>query len=271
MKNIVTKITACCFLFLLATLAGCDEDQKGTVFNSEGKDAVSFLTNSVSYELAPEMNGVVKITLSRTDKDVAGTTVNISLDPSSDPEFTLANSVVTFEAGKGEACAELHYELNELQFGTEYAVQLNIENKNLSPAAEESCVVTMKRKLTWKNIGQGTWTTQLFDGTYPVEFEEAEEAPGALFRVLDMITDGFPIEIMVDKTNGVAAVNMQNTGFKDEGDILYYNAEGTYVDGVITFPRASAAYPNNYYFVIINGKFTPAYYLTERFVLPQGY
>ena len=59
MKNIVTKITACCFLFLLATLAGCDEDQKGTVFNSEGKDAVSFLTNSVSYELAPEMNGVV--------------------------------------------------------------------------------------------------------------------------------------------------------------------------------------------------------------------
>lgn len=268
MKYIINKLV---WLFCIATtiLTSCNEDQKGAIYDGQGKDNVSFLSSAYSTQLVPEMNGVLKVPVCRTDKMIEGTTVNVKVTKANE-NFTLSSPTVSFTKGDAEAYVELAYDITKLSFGTTYTFTLEIQNENLSPAAQKSCSISVTRKLTWKNIGKGKWTTQLFGGTYDVDFEEAVEVPGKLYRVLDMISDGFPIEINVSKEQGTAWVNFQDTGYDDDGDRLYYNALGTYKNGVITFSKADANHPNYYCIKSATG-YSPAYYLVESFEMPKGY
>ena len=134
----------------------------------------------------------------------------------------------------------------------------------------DECSVSVTSKLIWKNIGKGKWTSQLFGGTHEVDFEESIETPGTLYRVLNLISDGFSIEINISKEQGTAWVEFQDTGYDDDGDRLYYNALGTYKDGVITFLKADANHPN-YYCTKSETGYSPAYYLVESFEMPEGY
>ncbi|MDR1406230.1 MAG: hypothetical protein LBI89_03405 [Prevotellaceae bacterium] len=195
MKNIVKLLTLAAVA--LIGLNACNQDSERAFYDESAPAAYSFVQSGRVSELVESDNGVIKVSVARTDASTDGA-VGLKLTASTATESVInalfsAPAQVTFAAGEFEATADIRFTLDDLEFGEQYKFSVEFANASepVSPGGVKKTDVTASRKLTWLPIGAGTWTDGLISAvfnapalTYDVQVEAAEGADG-LYRMVN--------------------------------------------------------------------------------------
>ncbi|MDR3132397.1 MAG: hypothetical protein LBU42_00025 [Prevotellaceae bacterium] len=181
----------------LIGLSACNQDNERVSYDESTSVAYSFLQTNIVTELTPDNNGVLQVTVSRTNATVAAT-VAMKLTASTATNiaelFALTTNSISFEAGAYEAGARVEFTLNDLApDGTQYpfTLEFNDPETPISIGGNNKTTIKASRKLTWVNAGTGQWTDGIIVAgysvpvlTYPVSVQRAEEAEG-LYRLVN--------------------------------------------------------------------------------------
>lgn len=162
--NICVAITLC-----LAALTSCNTDAEGTIYDINGEE-LAFASTQMNVEVTTADNGIIRVPVYRGNTSTEST-ANISMDEATIAEgiFSLNNPAVTFAKGEAVGYVELGFgEINNLGATEKYEIVLTIDNEDqLSPSQLGKIKVLAQRKLTWESIGTGTYTSELFDDSWP--------------------------------------------------------------------------------------------------------
>lgn len=256
-------------LFAFALLASgifssCDTDAEKTFYNAE-KVEYAFAGTLQKTEMLPEDGNKIIVPIYRNTTEGAST-LNLSMEMSENAEglFALATPTVTFEEGAGIANAEITYQdINTLGVTDVYEFELTFSEELASPSQVNTIEVSAQRRLTYKQIGVGTFASTIFgseDGSPEVweqPIEKAEEAE--VYRLPDCYFTGYPITFSLDEQGNVLPFPDQKTGYvhstygmtylnfieaNKKGNTFYFHVNfiveagsfGDYVEA-ITFPE----------------------------------
>jgi hypothetical protein len=194
------KKTIKLLIIAAATLAGlnaCNQDNERAFYDESAPAAYSFVQPALIAEITTDYNGVLKVSVARTDVSTDGS-VGVKLTASTVTESTInalfsVPAQVTFAAGEFEATTDIRFTLDDLEFGEQYKFSVEFSNagESVSAGGIKKTDITASRKLTWLPIGAGTWTDGLIAAmwgapaeTYEVQVEAAEGADG-LYRMVN--------------------------------------------------------------------------------------
>ena len=272
MKKYINKL-ALIGLFVIFGLTACDQENNRGLYDISLEPAYSMYQPSLVASLVPENNGVLTVSVTRTNADsdatisvaITGTTATLNL-------FKLESSDIRFEKGQYKADAKVLFNISSLSASGNYSFDVALSGSaQVSKGGNAVTAVSAARKVTWRSIGTGTW---LFSSTFgvapednePVGVEQAIEAPD-MYRLIDFFSK--PILMTISSSN-VASISLQATGVVSSGRELVMNCTGTYdpATKIIEFPRVNAAYPQNYYYYLNGASYTAGWYLEERIKLP---
>lgn len=208
-------------LFLMMTALVACSDSEGTIYSSD-EPSYAFASALQKVEMVSSDENKILVPVYRSN--TSGTsTLELTLTPAAgiDPGlFKLATPSVSFEDGQSVAEAIISYDdINALGAADIYSLTLSFDEAKSSPANVSSIVVRAQRKLTFKSIGVGLFTSTFFaDGAgnpYQAEVtvEKAEEAN--VYRLLDVYEDDYPILFATDDKGEVIAFVDQETGYVD--------------------------------------------------------
>ncbi len=277
MKKIIILL---CVVSAMLGLSSCDQDNLRATYDTNTPPAVSFFQPALLAQLTPAYNGIMQVTLSRTNATEAAT-VPVVLTSSSTftaSLFTLLSTNVTFAQGSSTAVAEVQFDIDKLATdGSQYKFTLSFADPNqvVSFGGNVKTDVTASRKLTWQSAGTGQWLFSTMWGIAPeddepVKVEQALEAPG-LYRFVDFFTN--VIIMTIDFSTNVAAIAMQDTGIQGTTTSnVYMECTGTYnpTTKIVSFPRVNANNPRNYYYTYnsTTKAYSPGWYLQEEIQMP---
>ncbi|MDR0430142.1 MAG: hypothetical protein LBH58_06655 [Tannerellaceae bacterium] len=261
-------------LFAGILLCSCEQED-GTVYTGELDKLVSFASPKYTQELVDEDGTQIKIKLQRAQ--TAGTLdVPIIFESQSDL-IQMNDLVVHFADGEAVAYGTVsHPGASGLDIGIEYQATLSIDEEavSVSPGGISAQQVVLTRKLTWKSVGEGIFTSNdIYGATYSVEVLSTEEDPN-IFKALGLYEDGYDILIIVDKANGTAVIPQQEIGlslFGADYPKTWLRADAcTYSNGVITITPGSADNFNRWIVQPAPGTLGAFVSSPEILVLPQG-
>lgn len=220
MKKHILKLAACAVLSL-SLFCSCDTDAEGTLYEV-GKTEYAFASTFLKSELLPSDGNKIVVPVYRNTKNGSGT-VSVWMEKVSENAkgvFTLENQTVTFEDGKSIAELAVSYDdINQLGTAEIYEFVLSFAGTEASPSKVNSIKVSAQRKLIFKNIGTGIFTSGLFGGgSWKVEVEKAEGT--GIYRLLSVYKTGYPIVFSVDDNGEVISFKEQITGYELEGYML---------------------------------------------------
>ncbi len=249
MKKIIYLIT---IIGLFVGVASCKDE--GTLYDMTDKVEASFPSSRVSYSMAAEDGNKITVEMWRGNTKGA---VSVPVEISNETEgvFTPEKNSFDFADGENKAYLTFNYpDINE--FGGEiYKIVMEIGEDYLSPAGISKITISAQRKLTYKSIGIGTFTSEFFEDSWDQEVQKAEEAD--YYRLPDLYAKGTAIVFSVQ--DGQIDFEKQETGVVDAdyGMISWdpYFLEHASIDGKIyTFvPR----------FVVSVGSFGGFYEILE--------
>lgn len=209
-SNIIKSLS---LLLLMATaFVGCSDPEGSLYSNDSTVYAFAGATQKVEM-LASDGNKIIVPVYRGTTQ--GSSTLDLTLTPAKGIEdlFKLETTTVTFEEGKSIADAVITYEdINLLGVTDIYELKLSFDQENASPTNVSSITVKAQRKLTFKSIGTGTFTSGLFGQSWPQEIEKAEEAN--VYRLPDCYTEGYPISFSMDENGNIDDVALQETGYE---------------------------------------------------------
>ena len=212
MKSTILKSLSL-FLLLATALAGCS-DPEGAIYNSDSPE-YAFAGALQKTEMVAADGNKITVPVYRGNKQ-GSSTLELTLTLGQNVEeglFKLSTPTVTFEDGQAVADAVITYDdINSLGAADMYELTLSFDEKSASPANLSSITINAQRKLTFKSIGTGTFTSNLFGESWPQEIEKAEEA--AVYRLPDCYTEGYPILFSVDEKDNITNIAIQQTGYK---------------------------------------------------------
>jgi hypothetical protein len=271
MENIKFLIIS---LFAGILLWSC-EQEAGTVYIEKLDNLVSFASPKYIQELVEEDGTQIKIKLQRAQ--TSGTLDLPIIFESQSDLIQMKDLVVHFADGESIAYGILsHPGASGLEIGLEYQATLSIDEEavSVSPGGISAQQVVLTRKLTWKNVGEGTFTSNDIHGeTYPVEVLSTEEDPN-VFKALGLYEDGYDILIIVDKAKGTAVIPQQEIGlslFGADYPKTWLRADAcTYNNGVITITPGSADNFNRWIVEPAPGTLGAFVSSPEILVLPRG-
>ncbi|MDR0429475.1 MAG: hypothetical protein LBH58_03215 [Tannerellaceae bacterium] len=261
-------------LFTGILLCSC-EQEAGTVYTGELDNLVSFDSPKYTQELAEEDGTQIKIKLQRAQ--TSGTLdVPIIFESKSDL-IQMNDLVVHFADGEAVAYGVVsHPGASGLDIGIEYQATLEIDEEvvSVSPGGVSKQQVTLTKKLTWKSVGEGTFTSNdIYEDTYPVKVLSTEEDPN-IYKALGLYKDGYDILIIVDKTKKTAVIPQQEIGlslFGDDYPGTWLRADAcTYDNGVITITPGSDTNYNKWLVGAAQDALGVYVSSPEILVLPQG-
>lgn len=119
--------------------------------------------------------------------------------------------------------------------------------------------------MTWESIGTGTYTSELFDDSWPQPIEKAIE--GNIYRLPDCIVEGYPLVFSLsDDKQELIAWDPQPTGYDGTNyGMLYFIAEGMERQGnVLSFPMRGVVSYNGGWGLLYQG-------FTEILEMPEGF
>lgn len=227
-SNIIKSLS---LLLLMATaFVGCSDPEGSLYSNDSAVYAFAGATQKVEM-LASDGNKIIVPVYRGTTQ--GSSTLDLTLTPAKGSEelFKLETTTVTFEDGKSIADAVITYEdINLLGVTDIYELKLSFDQANASPTNVSSITVKAQRKLTFKSIGTGTFTSGLFGQSWPQEIEKAEEAN--VYRLPDCYTEGYPISFSMDENGDIDDVALQETGQSDDKyGMTYLYCTGSSKDG----------------------------------------
>lgn len=209
----------------LTMLSSCNQDAEGEIWS--GELGYSFPSSTLIKEVTSNDNGVVSVPIYRTSKK-GESTISIDIDDDTKAEgiFSLESNDVSFADGEGVAYAKLKFaSINDLGATSKYVIGINFaDGINLSPASEEKIEVTVSRKLTWKSIGTGVYTSELFGQGWDQEVQKADE--GNIYRLPDCISSGYPLIFSLSEDGQtLLGWDIQPIGYNTSSyGMLYYKA-----------------------------------------------
>lgn len=205
MKNILYLTTIICLLFVASAC-----EQKQEVYELTDKVEASFPSTIVNYQMVVADGNKIVVEMWRGNTKGAAT-VPVTITDKTGGVFTPEKN--QFDFADGEAKAYLTFSYPDLTaFGGEkYEVEIVITDENqVSPTGKAKIKVSAQRKLTFKSLGKGTFTSEFYGESWPQEVQKAEEAD--YYRLPDCYEKGYHIEFSV--ANGKISFAKQPMGWK---------------------------------------------------------
>ena len=236
------------FLLVAAALVGCSGPE-GTIYSSDSPE-YAFAGSLQKVEMLATDGNKITIPVYRGNKQGAST-LDLTLTLGGNIEdglFKLQTPTVSFADGEAVGKAVITYDdINALGAADMYELTLSFDEKNASPMNVSTITVKAQRKLTFKSIGVGNFTSNIFGQSWPQEVEKAEEAN--VYRLPDCYSAGFPIMFSVDESGSIQDVAIQETGYVDgQYGMTYLYATGT--------EKVGNTYNISGFFVVVyNGKY----------------
>ena len=235
MKKHIFKLFALAVISL-SFFSSCNTDAEKPMYDVT-KTEYAFASTLQSVEMLPTDGNKIIVPIYRNT--TAGTSsVNIEMSASVEGLFTLANATATFEDGKAATDIVINYDdINALAAGTTYRLTLSFAEENASPSNVNSITVSAQRKLTFKQVGVGIFTTEFFEASWEQPIEKAEEAN--VYRLPDCYVSGYPIVFTVDEAGNIT-MGKQETGYVHStyGMVSIALQQGEIVDNTYMFAFA---------------------------------
>ena len=266
MKNIAKFLSIIAFV-CVGSLTSCDTDAIGTLYEGNNDSpSLSFPSSQLIFEVVAEDNGVVKVPVYRGNtQGVDSAKVSIDEETIAGGIFSLVSDIVRFDDGQATSYAELTFgSIDKLGATDKYDVVMTIaDSASVSVTGVQEVSLTVQRKLTWENIGNGVYYSELFGESWEQPVEKAKE--GNLYRLPDCITLGYPIIFSLSEDGQqLTGWDPQPTGFTyDPYGMVYFEAADMTREGnTLQFPM--------YGLVIYNGSFAQLFNIfTETLILPE--
>ena len=222
------------FLTLSAFFLSCnDNDVNGPTYDLAGKDYVSFLSTSQSFEVLEEES--VNVYLGHANKSMTDTEANVFITDfgeNTEGLFTLKSS--SFSFGNEQLIpVKVFFDLEKLEFNYKYQITLTLaDDPNLYPLKSDikKTVVTIKRGLTYSEFGEGTFNSEAMDSIWTPSILLADQAE--IYRLPDLYKKGYPVNILINK-DGTVTVEEQAAWVSDYGTV-YIVGDGIKKDKTIT-------------------------------------
>jgi hypothetical protein len=261
--------------FLTMFLFVSCEQEEGAIYNGNIDKAVSFPSSKLTQELIDEDGNELVIKLQR-----AQTTGSLDVPvrfTTSSTLFQMSDTVFHFADGESVALNKItHPGASALGVGVNYSLKLVVDTTKVARSVSgiKTMNININRKLTWKNKGKGTFTSNDVTGTtYEVDIISPEEAPN-IYKALSLYADKYDILIIVDKVNGKATIPQQEIGLSLFGEgypKTWLRADAcTYSNGVITVVPGNSTKYNRWLVVPAPGTTGAWVSSSEILVLPQG-
>lgn len=218
MKRILYLAT---IIGLLFVTSACE--QKKELYQLSDKVEASFPSTIANYQMVAADGNKIVIEMWRGNTNGAAS-VPVTIT-GTEGMFTPEKNQFDFADGEAKAYLALTYpDLNAFG-GEKYDIEITIDDENqVSPTGNETITISVQRKLTFKSIGTGTFTSEWFEESWPQEVLKAEE--GDYYRLPDCYYKGFPIEFSL--SDGKINFGLQPTGWKTSYGIV--NWDPRYVD-----------------------------------------
>lgn len=210
MKKHIFKLFALAVISL-SFFSSCNTDAEKPMYDVT-KTEYAFASTLQSVEMLPTDGNKIIVPIYR-NTTVGTSSVNVEMSASVEGLFTLANATATFEDGKAATDIVINYDdINALAAGTTYRLTLSFAEENASPSNVNSITVSAQRKLTFKQVGVGIFTTEFFGASWEQPIEKAEEAN--VYRLPDCYVSGYPIVFSMDEAGNIT-MSDQETGYVD--------------------------------------------------------
>lgn len=183
---------------VMLTVAACEQDK--TYYVLSDKVEASFPSTIVNYQMVTEDGNKIIVELWRGNTK-GSASVPVSITNNTNGVFTPEKELFNFADGENTAYLTFSYP-NINQFGGEkYQIILTLDDELVAPSGINKMTISAQRKLTYKSIGTGTFSSEFFEESWPQEVLKAEEAN--FYRLPDCYSNGYPIEFSIqdDKIN----------------------------------------------------------------------
>lgn len=266
MKNIAKFLSIIAFV-CVGSLTSCDTDAIGTLYEGNNDSpSLSFPSSQLIFEVVAEDNGVVKVPVYRGNtQGVDSAKVSIDEETIAGGIFSLVSDIVRFDDGQATSYAELTFgSIDKLGATDKYNVVMTIaDSASISVTGVQEVSLTVQRKLTWENIGNGVYYSQLFGESWEQPVEKAKE--GNLYRLPDCCYTGYPL-IFTLSEDGQELIGWdpQPMGYVNAtyGMVYYYPTAMTREGNTLSFDMLGL--------VVYNGQLATLYSgFVETLVLPE--
>jgi hypothetical protein len=193
---------------LLFGLSSCDQTAERAFYDSSNGLGYSFYHSSESTEFSSE--GTYKVKVARTDASQASTLpLTLTVSPEAPAgAFSLETPTVSFAAGEAEKDVTIKYETSLFE-ELSYAVTVSFDEEQKSLSGYGAITVTGTITLDWEDYATGTFTSELFGGSWPQPIKKAKGFEAYLLP--SVYVDGVDFMVLVDAQGRVSNTNTPNT------------------------------------------------------------
>lgn len=252
MKKILSYLTA---LGLFLSIYSCNDE--GVLYEMNDGAEASFPSTVINFQMTPEDGNKIVVEMWRGNTK-GSVSVPVTIKDETGGVFTPQKD--QFDFADGESSAYLTFSYPDLSdFGGEvYKLSLTITDEDqISPSGRDKISISAQRKLTYKSIGTGTFTSEYYGASWAQEVEKAEEAN--FYRLPNCYEPGFPIVFSME--DGVIGFDIQPMGY-NHPDYGMVSWDPRYVDECEVDGKTITFVPA---FVVSAGSFGDRY---EVLVLP---
>lgn len=198
---------------MMAALVACS-DPEGAIYDGGDNPDYAFAGINQKIEMLPADGNKIIIPVYRGNTRGASS-IALTLEVAKGIEeglFTLSTPTVNFEDGQSVGEAIITYpDINDLSAAAVYKMSLSFDKEAASPTQVNAVTISAQRKLTFKSIGTGVFTTEFFGERWEQTVEKAEEAN--VYRLPDCYYAGYPIMFSLDEEGNVSGFADQEMGY----------------------------------------------------------
>lgn len=205
MKKILFLASIIC---LLCITTACEQERE--LYDPGDRVEATFPSTVLNLFMVAEDGNQIQVEMWRGNTKGA-ISIPVTIVNSTGGVFTAEKAQFDFADGQNKAYLKFTYP-NISNFGGEkYNIEISITDENqVSYAGNRTIQVMAQRKLTFKSIGTGSFTSEFFEDSWSQEVLKAEEAD--YYRLPDCYYSGYPIEFSVK--DGKIAFAKQAMGYK---------------------------------------------------------
>ena len=207
-------------LWMSFMVLSCDQENKRTMYDLQGKDYVSFPVASIPVGI--DINGsnnTFTIPVNHVNPDAASASAVVSIDDNT-PEnilsiFSIENGNVSFKQGAAQENVNVTFNRSALQPGVSYAFNVVLNNYGELypiPTVVDTMRVTVSLELTWVKIATGLFESiDVMEEEWEQDLEQALEMP-TLYRFPNLYANSFHI-IFTMENDGSISLTRQRIGW----------------------------------------------------------
>lgn len=193
-------------LALLFITISCENEQ--TIYPLTDKAEASFPSTILNLEMVADDGNKIVVEMWRGNTKGAAS-VPVTITNNTGGVFTPEKQQFDFADGESVAYLTFSYPSIANFGGEKYQIILEIVGDVASPSAVKKMTVSAQRKLTYKSLGTGTFSSEFFEEEWPQEVLKAEE--GDFYRLPNCYVNGTTMEFSIQ--DGKINFAKQATGY----------------------------------------------------------